>query len=293
MNHKGTQAHRVAYRWASSTFESRYARLLLSMSMDQAKEVLGFPPTYTPSPVEIQKAYRSKAFENHPDRGGDATKMVEINVAKDLLEGKGRATWTPEPTQKKYEWRRDDPPRGPDSTMEGQTFEQAWAANAPPPNTEWKFVSIPTYYYEKSYYPGHRIWTLYGQTDSKHIFCALKERGESAGFIPTDLGQRTKVMEDWQVSWMDASLSQNLAKIAKKWLNNTGTAWADGAKPKPPSKFVAWPGGKPTRDITKKIPRSGGAALKDILVGCGLLNDDDPAVAGRKSIVEIYTKFSR
>lgn len=63
-------------------------RLLLAMSVEDAKLVLGLPPGRTPSPVEIQKAYRSKALQNHPDRGGDPTKMVEINVAKEILEGK-------------------------------------------------------------------------------------------------------------------------------------------------------------------------------------------------------------
>lgn len=65
-------------------------RLLISMSLEDAKQVLGLPPGKTPSPGEIQKAYRAKAIENHPDRGGDTQKMVEINVAKEILEGKRR-----------------------------------------------------------------------------------------------------------------------------------------------------------------------------------------------------------
>lgn len=77
-------------------FSRRYAiHLLVSMSLEDAKAVLGFPPSASPSPSEIQKAYRTKAIENHPDRGGDHRKMVEINVAKEILEGKRKQDRTP------------------------------------------------------------------------------------------------------------------------------------------------------------------------------------------------------
>src|SRR6185436_6779424 len=138
---------------------------------------------------------------------------------------------------------------------------------------DWKFVSIPEWYWEKSYYPGHRVWVLYGQTDTKHVFLAIKERGESSGVIPTDMGQKTHIEEDWQSSLVDVPIAQNISKIAPKYLKTVGISWADGATPKPPRKFISWPGGKPTQAIIGKIPRSGGAALKDILVGTGLLND--------------------
>jgi DnaJ domain len=51
--------------------------------------VLGLPPTATPD--EIAATYRRLAKESHPDRGGGAARMAEINAAYDLL----RATaWT-------------------------------------------------------------------------------------------------------------------------------------------------------------------------------------------------------
>lgn len=279
----GGMAHRVA----SQFFEDRYAKLLVSMSLQEAKSILGFPPGASPSPEEIAKAYKVKVFENHPDRGGDPTKMVEVNVAKDVLDGKGRSTWRPEPAP-----RREQPKVEQDAVIEGQSFEAAMSDSGVPAGVEWKFVSIAEFYWEQSYYPSHRVWVLYGQTDTKHIFLALKNRGESAGLIPTPKGKNTKVEEDWQSSMVDIPIAQNVAKIAPKYIKEVGVAWTD-AKPKPPRKFIAWPGGKPTEAIMKKIPRSGGAALKDILVGTGLLNDEDPSVSGRKSVVEIYTKSSR
>ncbi len=77
-----------SYDRTGADYRALYARLFQAMSMEEAKEALGFPPGYDPSPSEIQKAYRSQAIKNHPDRGGDHRKMVEINVAKEILEGK-------------------------------------------------------------------------------------------------------------------------------------------------------------------------------------------------------------
>lgn len=65
--------------------------------MEEAKEVLGLPLDRVPSPAELQKAYRQKALENHPDRGGDPRKMVEVNVAKEILEGKRREDFSRSP----------------------------------------------------------------------------------------------------------------------------------------------------------------------------------------------------
>jgi hypothetical protein len=257
------------------------------MSLPEAKAVLGFPPTANPSAEEISKAYKAKVFENHPDKGGDPKKMVDVNVAKDILDGKSRATWVPEPAP-----RRERPkPVEPDAVMEGQDFAKAWANSGAPANTDWKFVSIPEYYWPSSSHPGHQVWVLYGQTDQKHIFLAFKKRAEGAGTMPTDMGERTKIMEDWQSSMVDVPRSQDLVKVVPKYLRQIGTAWTD-AKPKPPRKFVMWPGGKPTEHILQKIPRAGGVGLKDILLGAGLLSDGDPSAAGRKSVVEVFTKTS-
>lgn len=287
-------------RVASRFFEERYARLLLAMSLQEAKAILGFPPGAAPTPEEISKAYKRKAIENHPDRGGTHEKMVEVNVAKDVLEGKSRATWTPEPAP-----RRERPKPAPveyGATLKGASFDEAYGSAGIPASVEWKFISIPEWYWPSSNSPGHRVWCLYGQNEHKHVFLAFKERGESAGGVwlddqgkqaPPGTGKFTKIEQDWQSSLIEIPIAQNVAKIAPKYLKEVGTAWADGAKPKPPKKFVAWPGGKPTDTIIGKIPRSGGASLKDILVGTGLLSDEDPEVAGRKSVVEIFTKYSK
>lgn len=277
-------AHRVASRF----FEAEYHRLLLAMSLDQAKRVLGFPPQVQPTPEEVQKAWRQLAFQHHPDRGGDPDKMVEINVAKDVLEGKGRATWTPMPRPQR-ERPKPPPPPEPDVVLEGQSFQEAWAQNMPPATTEWKFVSAPEFWNEGYSDPGHRIWTLYGTTDSKHVFCAVKERGESAGVYRDKDGRLVKSLERWDVSWIDAPIKQDISKVAAKNLKSVGTAWDDGAKPKGPRKFFLWTADKPTEEVIKKIRWSGGIALKDILVGIGASEEG----AGRKTVVEMFFETNK
>lgn len=69
---------------------ARY-RLLFAMSYSEALEVLGVPPGA--SAEEINKAFKRKVLENHPDRGGDPKKMVELNVAKDIIDGKARPSY--------------------------------------------------------------------------------------------------------------------------------------------------------------------------------------------------------
>lgn len=283
--------NRVAAKWSNAAFESRYARLLLSMSRDQAKAILGFPPSYNPSEEEIKKNYKIKALENHPDRGGSTEKMVEVNVAKDILTGKAKERWEPMPSPTPK-----PPPRRaePDTIMDGQDFNTAWAGNNPPATVEWKFVSIPVYYWppNRSYFPAQRIWTFYGQTDSKHIFLAVKWRGESSTGIPTDIGTNTKVMEDWQVSWADAPIAQPLAKIASKMLTSVGTGWLD-ASPDAPKKYISWDHDKPTAQLLKKIPNSGGVSLKGILVGVGLSQTPEGSKVKEKNTVEVFVRLNQ
>lgn len=81
-----------------------YNRLFVAMTTDEAKELLGFPPGHVPSPSEVNKAYRDRLKKDrglHPDQGGSHMKMVELNVAKDILEGKRREDRTPYTPPKK------------------------------------------------------------------------------------------------------------------------------------------------------------------------------------------------
>lgn len=52
---------------------------------DEARRLLGVPPTATP--VEVKRAYRRLAREHHPDQGGDAATFHRIQLAYERLGG--------------------------------------------------------------------------------------------------------------------------------------------------------------------------------------------------------------
>jgi curved DNA-binding protein CbpA len=51
---------------------------------EQPWQVLGLD-TSTPTPDQVEAAYRRLASEHHPDRGGDTHQMARINAARDAL----------------------------------------------------------------------------------------------------------------------------------------------------------------------------------------------------------------
>ena len=54
------------------------------MDKKAAREILGITKS-NPTDPEVRRAYRNKARENHPDRGGDQETMKSINNARDIL----------------------------------------------------------------------------------------------------------------------------------------------------------------------------------------------------------------
>jgi len=299
-----TAAERIAARF----FEERYAKVMLAMSEPDAKRILGFPASAKPTKEEISKAYKAKVFENHPDRGGDLKKMVDVNVAKDFLDkhgpggGGGAGDWVKDwyknspggnPTEGRP--RHEQAPKWQDDPdtkiVEGGDFAKAWSSSGAPPGTEWKFVSGPVYAYNGGYNAGI-FYTLYGQTDTKHVFLCFKHLRETGGTIPTkEHGPKTHFNEDWQSSEIDVSIKLDPLRAIPKNIRSVSTGWPDPA-PKHPLKFIAWPGGHPTEAILDKLLHRGGVPLKDILVGTGVVKDTDSGVSGRKTQVEIVTLFN-
>lgn len=295
----------VADRSAAEQFAERYARVFLAMSMEQAKTTLGFKPFYTPTPEEIQKAYRALVIANHPDRGGNPEKMVEINVAKDILEGKARPSsgggaggrpppgaWRPEPTPER---KRPEPPKVVD-VIKGKPFDAPSILTT----AEIKFISKTAYGSARpdkeatgSY--SYDMWAIYARNEStkKHIFIGLRNRRESSYFDHAK-GGLVQVEESWEFIEETYPLSKDLTKIASTAIKKVMTGWEDGLKPMRQLKYIEWPGGKLTEAAMKKVKsagHSGGAPLKDILIGQGLV--DGEAAEGRKANVEIYFKANK
>lgn len=54
----------------------------MRMSDERAFELIGLPPTATER--EVQRSYRTLALVRHPDRGGTAEAMAELNEAHEV-----------------------------------------------------------------------------------------------------------------------------------------------------------------------------------------------------------------
>jgi hypothetical protein len=293
---------RVVAKWSSVAFESRYARLLLSMSRDQAKKILGFPPNYNPSEDEIKKNYKLKALENHPDRGGDLDKMVEVNVAKDILTGKAQEKWEPVrgPTPTPPARPRPEPPKRPEAeyTVKGETFGAAWSGAGIPSGTDWKFVSEKISLYSKGF-PLQLGCVLYGQTNTLHVFCAFfKQKSTADVWPPTDEKGRVFEVEDgWRAQVVTLPITKDIAKIATKAIKQvvTDVPGPGSGSSGTPKKYILWPenGGNPTEAYLEKIPYRGRYSLKEVLVVAGLVKLDEGKALKTPAIVDFYGKVNK
>ena len=166
-----TPRQRIAERFV-------YARLFRAMTYEQAKGILGFPPGSRPSPEEIKKNYLKLVRENHPDRGGSTEKMRDINVAKDIVDGKQ----TPDVPNYGYSPPAPAPPDPPKPTTRDYyndldyTFEEAFKRAKIPADTYWAWVS-PIYEVPAALdgFKGEAEgWVLYGRTNKYHVFVAVQ-----------------------------------------------------------------------------------------------------------------------
>lgn len=182
-------------------------QLRVAMSVQEAKETLGFKPSDEPSKDEIAKAYKNLAFKHHPDRGGDPSKMVELNVAKDVLEGKQRPSGPSGPSPsyhtQTYTTQRPDPPKPVHVSFQ----EAAQKANVPT-DVEWKFKtdSGSGGYGDRS----DTGFVVYGKSSTAHVFVAVYHLYDIGNmFEPKDI--------DMYEMWVQkVPVSQDLASVAPK-----------------------------------------------------------------------------
>jgi hypothetical protein len=66
--------------------DSLFARWMsMPAEMQAALRLLGYGPDETPTVAEIKDRFRERVWAAHPDRGGDAELMMELNRAKQVL----------------------------------------------------------------------------------------------------------------------------------------------------------------------------------------------------------------
>lgn len=276
-----------AARRVAGRYYQKLADYIGDMSRDLALKILGL--TGHPSTDEIEKAHKVKALENHPDRGGSHEKMVEVNVAKDYLLGRGkRQDWRPEPppepARPKYE-----PPKVVDKVTGNPFTHMAGEV----PHAEWLFISKPEWVQYPREYPGFSayVWVAFGKTANGFVVAGLKNRPKNSAFDHTK-GGIVEIEDDWEAAVTHISNKFDIVKAGPKAVKMVCSMFKDQGKVgRVPQKYVMWPGGPLEEAAVKSVKYgSGGANFKDILLSAGLVNMEHREMVDRKANVEITPK---
>jgi len=269
---------RVAARYHERQLRQFYARLKASMSLDEAKATLGFPPSANPTPAEVARNYKQLAFKLHPDRGGDPAKMVEVNVARDILEnpklqdrgqnapGYGGGTPTTYAPTKREE-----------ITV---SFEEAKSNANIPSGVKWHFVTESHHsgYSSNEYLRRASGWVAVGETDSAWVFVAA-ENFQSDAYVPGD----TRPKEDvWSIN--SFSLPKKGPVDARTLYGGVMKAWKSfkylekkfNSKVTPAEGWV----------FNQRLPRGPSLSIKNYLLNSGLM-DESQLKTPRKQTIEI------
>lgn len=272
---------RVAYRY----------QLRRAMSYEDAKRVLGFPPGSSPSESEVQKAYRQKAFEKHPDRGGDPKEMVELNVAKDILEHKQEPdTGAPKSPGGGY-YRGPEPPswyqpesrpKQPDVKV---TFDEAKNDAHIPSDIDWLFVTESMYsgYSSDEFTNSASGWVAVGQTDSAWWFVSA-ENHHRADHFP---GGSNKV-DIWKIK--SHKVPKGRPADARFFYGGVMKAWKgfEFLKKRFNSKVIPAEGWR----FHEKMPTGRSMSIKNFLLNKGLMEESELATP-RKWTIELHYERSR
>lgn len=251
--------------------------LRFSMNLADARRILGFPPGSNPTADEIQRAWKTLAFKMHPDRGGDETRMVELNVAKDVLNGKQRPT----PTYERSE--RPESSERPAGRQE-VTWEQAKAQAGIPGGVRWVMVTAPAHsgYSSDEHMRSVTGYVLYGRTDRADVFVGVEHLEKEDYYVGAGPG-----IDMWSIRSVDYPFGREgqmdageMTRVIQRMYKQFG--WASL---KWNQKVMNVPDGWV---LAPRLPHGQRETnLKHWLVNQGLVGENDPSVAGRKNTVEL------
>lgn len=264
-----------------------------TMTDTEAKQILGFPASARPTPEEVEQAYKPLAIKFHPDRPtGDLDKMKQLNRARDVLKrspqprlerGAPPGGWSPQD-----EVRKKEPPKVVD-TIKGTPFAQAVAKA--PKGVEWKFISTLAYM-SGSPATGHtssECWVAVGKTATQWVALGIQRRLPNR-HMDIHKGGWVEVEESWEFQAKETPAKGDAIKQVALIMKGAFGMFADGTIPDAPKKFVAF--SDLSQATVRAVKHSGGVAFKDIMVSTGFVAEGSKGVAGRKSIVEMWTKYS-
>jgi hypothetical protein len=274
-------AARVAFRFA------REHRVIFAMSLEEAKEALGFKPNENPSEADIQKAWKQMVFMYHPDRGGDVEIMKEVNVARDVLLGKQRATYSPSssPSYSPSPTPTDYAPYGGGSTRARPpkvviTFDQAKSGASIPSGVTWKLQTQTSYGgYSGDSSDFHTAgFVLYGQTDSKHVFVSVYHASKEGLYEPSEY-------DKWYITVEQKPMGTPVGRLLPAMLKTLHSQFPDVRKGFSGKVYILPEGTIFNEKIAYSTIHGTAVNLKDALELAGLVATPEggpAAVPGRK-----------
>jgi hypothetical protein len=266
---------------------------LISMSPEEAKRILGFPPGANPTEDEVRKAQRQQAVKHHPDTGGEAGKLVEVNNAADVLLNKhdydrrpGDSGGYGGPPARGYGYNTDPAQTWKEPEPEVTTFDEAKAKAGVPSDVDWVFITDRqrgTSYSSDEFSRSEATWVAYGRSATQHVFVGMNHFAKSDYFV----GGRAR-QDHWKIEVQSypirgdegqqpAWLYGNVVKALKK-------AGFDGRFNSKVVDAKGW-------HFDAKFPHGAAMSLKHFLVETGAVSGDDARVQGRKHVIEaVYSK---
>lgn len=185
-----------------------YLLLCLAMTKDEAQMLLGVSPFA--SSDDVNKAFKMKALQHHPDIGGDVETMKSLNVARDILLGERREERPYSPPPPSHE----PPPirREPKGKRIKTTWDEAEASSEIPHGVKWKFKTDTVY---SSYLGDLKTlgFVVYGVNNENHVFVACFNHREQNAFTGSDI-------DVWKMWLQTYPISENLADIAPETIRD-------------------------------------------------------------------------
>lgn len=261
----------------------RYAFLIIAMSMEEAKVLLGFPPDSRPSSGDIKSAYRQKALDAHPDRGGDEEAMKALNAARDILEGRQRPSYD----------RGPEPPAGGAGTWTPPkkneiSFEEAKSKAGIPSGVDWLFVTPSQSgrgWSSDESSMSDRCFVAYGRTKRQHVFVAARHYTRSDYFVGG-----TNNEDLWKIESSEYTIKGDEGTNPAWLYRNVLKALKEvGFKGKFNSKVLD------AKDwhFKTRLPTGSATSIKHWLVNSEQVSGDAAAVSNRKHVIEIKAEQTR
>ena len=262
----------------------RYSFLVTAMSISEAKSVMGFGVSSTPSAGDLSTRLRELRIKYHPDKHPEDpakyTEMFqEVEAAYAVLTGKQRPSYDrrdPTPSPRNNPQPEYKPP--PEVIV---TFQEAKSKVSIPSGVEWKFVT--TTQRGKGWSGGESslfdyYYVAYGRNDKYHVFLGMNHY-ERADYYVGGSGREDrwtfqvfesaiKKDEGTQPAWLYRNVATSLKRLGFEGKFNAKVMDAKG-----------W-------NLSERMPTGGKMSIKHWLVNSGEVAGDDASVSSRKQVIE-------